>query len=150
MFTILFMGWVGGRHGITLKRNSCNGRPDSISPRGLLQNCRAQPPEATSRLLLAIYVTGKHHRPTFAKKHRKKCIENWRVAVVNEEVLERLDILIKLQAAALTATMESSKDKILFLSNAGVRPTLIANILGTTTNSVNVTLSKSRKPAKSR
>lgn len=69
---------------------------------------------------------------------------------MNEEVLERLDILIKLQAAALTATMESSKDKILFLSAAGIRPILIADILGTTTNNVNVTLSKSRKPAKSK
>lgn len=70
---------------------------------------------------------------------------------MNEEVfLEKLDILIKLQAAALTATMESSKDKILFLSNVGLRPTLIADILGTTTNNVNVTLSKSRKITKSK
>ncbi|WP_342725655.1 hypothetical protein AAFG07_01265 [Bradyrhizobium sp. B097] len=69
---------------------------------------------------------------------------------MNEEVLERLDILIKLQAAALTAPMESSKDKILFLSNAGLGPTLIANILGTSTNTVNVTLSKARKPAKAK
>ena len=70
---------------------------------------------------------------------------------MNEEVfLEKLDILIKLQAAALTATMESSKDKILFLSNVGLRPTLIADILGTTTNNVNVTLSKSPKITKSK
>jgi hypothetical protein len=69
---------------------------------------------------------------------------------MNEDVLEKLDILIKLQAAALTATMESSKDKILFLSNAGLRPTLIADILGTTTNNVNVTLSKSRRSANSK
>ena len=69
---------------------------------------------------------------------------------MNEDVLEKLDILIKLQAAALTATMESSKDKILFLSNAGLRPTLIADILGTTTYNVYVTLSKSRRPANSK
>jgi hypothetical protein len=69
---------------------------------------------------------------------------------MNEEVLERLDVLIKLQAAALTAQMESSKDKILFLSAAGLRPTLIAEILGTTANNVNVTLSKSRKPSKTK
>lgn len=67
---------------------------------------------------------------------------------MNEEILEKLDILIRLQAAALTSTMESSKDKILFLSAAGLRPTLIADILGTTANNVNVTLSKSRKPSK--
>lgn len=67
---------------------------------------------------------------------------------MDEEVLERLDILIRLQAAALTAGMESSKEKIMFLSAAGIRPTLIAEILGTTANNVNVTLSKNRKPTK--
>lgn len=65
-----------------------------------------------------------------------------------DDISEKLDILIKLQAAALTASMESSKDKILFLSKAGLRPTLIAEILGTTTNHVGVTLSKDRKPSK--
>ncbi len=34
---------------------------------------------------------------------------------MSDEVLERLGILIKLQAVALTAQMESTKDKILFL-----------------------------------
>jgi hypothetical protein len=69
---------------------------------------------------------------------------------MNEEILEKLDILIRLQAATLTSTMESSKEKILFLSTAGLRPTLIADILGTTANNVNVTLSKSRKPSKTK
>jgi hypothetical protein len=67
-----------------------------------------------------------------------------------DDVSEKLDILIKLQAAALTAGMESMKDKILFLSKAGLRPTLIADIVGTTTNHVSVTLSKGRKPTKSK
>lgn len=65
-----------------------------------------------------------------------------------DDISEKLDILIKLQAAALTSSMESSKDKILFLSRAGLRPALIAEILGTTANHVNVTLSKERKPSK--
>lgn len=65
-----------------------------------------------------------------------------------DDISEKLDILIKLQAAALTASMELSKDKILFLSRAGLRPALIAEILGTTANHVNVTLSKERKPSK--
>lgn len=65
-----------------------------------------------------------------------------------DEISEKLDILIKLQAAALTASMESSKDKIVFLSKAGLRPTLIAEIVETTANHVNVTLSKVRRPAK--
>jgi hypothetical protein len=67
---------------------------------------------------------------------------------MSDEVSEKLDILIKLQAAALTAQMESTKDKIVFLSKAGLRPTLIADIIGTTTNHVNVTLSNARKSAK--
>lgn len=65
-----------------------------------------------------------------------------------DDVSAKLDILIKLQAAALTAQMASSKDKILFLAQAGLRPTLIAEILGTTANHVNVALSKGRKPSK--
>jgi hypothetical protein len=63
-----------------------------------------------------------------------------------DEIAEKLDILIKLQVAALTAPMNSTKDKILFLSQAGLRPTLIAEILSTTANHVNVALSKGRKP----
>ena len=65
-----------------------------------------------------------------------------------DDVSEKLDILIKLQAAALIASMGSSKDKISFLSKAGLRPALIAEILGTTANHVNVTLSQERKAAK--
>jgi hypothetical protein len=69
---------------------------------------------------------------------------------MSDEVSEKLDILIKLQAAALTAQMESTKDKIVFLSKAGIRPTLIADIVGTTANHVNVTLSNARKSSRSR
>ena len=65
-----------------------------------------------------------------------------------DDIAERLDILIKLQAAALTSSIESVKDKILFLSKAGLRPTLISEIVGTTTNHVNVALSQSRKAPK--
>jgi hypothetical protein len=64
---------------------------------------------------------------------------------VSDDISEKLDVLIKLQAAALIAQMESSKDKIVFLSKAGLRPTLIAEIVGTTPNHVNVTLSGVRK-----
>jgi hypothetical protein len=44
--------------------------------------------------------------------------------------------------------MESTKDKIIFLSRAGLRPVLIADIVGTTVNHVNVTLSNARKSSK--
>ena len=64
---------------------------------------------------------------------------------MSDDISEKLDVLIKLHAAALTANIESSKDKILFLDRAGLRPVLIAEIVGTSTNHVNVTLSQSRK-----
>ncbi len=67
-----------------------------------------------------------------------------------DDVSEKLDILIKLQAAALTAQIDSTKDKIVFLSKAGLRPTLIADIVGTTTNHVNVALSNARKSSKAK
>jgi hypothetical protein len=67
---------------------------------------------------------------------------------MTDDIAQKLDILIKLQAVALTTSIESSKEKILFLAKAGLRPTLIAEILGTTTNHVNVVLSKERKPTK--
>lgn len=69
---------------------------------------------------------------------------------MSDEVSEKLDILIKLQAAALIAQIESTKDKIVFLSKAGLRPTLIADIIGTTVNHVNVTLSNARRLSKSK
>jgi hypothetical protein len=65
-----------------------------------------------------------------------------------DDISDKLDILIKLQAAALTAPLGSAKEKILFLAQAGLRPTLIADILGTTANHVNVALSQGRKPSK--
>lgn len=66
----------------------------------------------------------------------------------SDDIAHKLDVLIKLQAAALTASMSASKEKILFLSQAGLRPTLIAEVLGTTINHVNVTLSKGRQKSK--
>ena len=67
-----------------------------------------------------------------------------------DDLSEKLDILIKLQAAALTAQMDSTKDKIVFLSKAGLRPTLIAEIIGTTRNHVSVALNSARKSTKSK
>ncbi len=69
---------------------------------------------------------------------------------MSDEISEKLETLIKLQAAALTAEMESTKAKIIFLSKAGLRPTLIAEIIGTTPNHVNVALSNARSLSKSK
>ncbi|WP_407176730.1 hypothetical protein [Bradyrhizobium sp. STM 3562] len=41
---------------------------------------------------------------------------------MSEDLSAKLDILIRLQAAALTASMNATKDKIEFLSKAGLRP----------------------------
>jgi hypothetical protein len=67
---------------------------------------------------------------------------------MTDDIGEKLDTLIKLQAMALTLEMESVKEKIVFLGNAGIRPTVIAEIIGTTANHVNVTLSGVRKARK--
>jgi hypothetical protein len=69
---------------------------------------------------------------------------------MSNEISEKLDILIRLQAASLTAGIESTKDKIIALSKAGLRPTLIAEITGTTPNHVNVALSHERNLSKSK
>lgn len=62
-----------------------------------------------------------------------------------DELSEKLDILIRLQAAALIENRESAKEKILFLHQAGLRPKVIAELVGTSANHVSVTLSKERK-----
>ncbi len=67
---------------------------------------------------------------------------------MTDEIGEKLDTLIRLQAASLTSQMGSMKEKIVFLASAGLRPTLIAEIIGTTANHVNVTLSGFRKAKK--
>jgi hypothetical protein len=64
---------------------------------------------------------------------------------MSDEISEKLDLLIKLHAAALTSNLESTKDKILFLDRVGLRPVMIAEIVGTTHNHVNVALSQARK-----
>lgn len=69
---------------------------------------------------------------------------------MSEDLSGKLDVLIRLQATALVASMESAKDKIIFLDRAGLRPSLIAEILGTTSNHVSVTLSTNRKQSKNK
>ena len=64
---------------------------------------------------------------------------------MNSDLGEKLDVLIKLQAQALVRDLEGQKDKALFLYKAGLSPKLIADIIGTSANSVSVMLSKARK-----
>ena len=69
---------------------------------------------------------------------------------MTDELSAKLDVLIRLQAAALITPMASSKEKILFLHKAGLKQALIAEILGTTPNHVNVALYKAKKLSKSK
>lgn len=59
----------------------------------------------------------------------------------------RLDILIRLQATALIDRFATQKERIVFLSKAGLGPRVIADILGTSPNTVSVALSKMKKGA---
>lgn len=65
-----------------------------------------------------------------------------------DDLSEKLDVLIKLQAASLIASLGTAKDKIAFLHKAGLRPALIADIVGTTPNHVSVALLQIRKRSK--
>lgn len=64
------------------------------------------------------------------------------------ELKERLDILIKLQAGSMVQGMSSKKDKIVFLASAGLMPKLIAELVGTSSASVSQTLYAERKKSK--
>jgi hypothetical protein len=68
----------------------------------------------------------------------------------NNEILAKLDMLVRLSALSMVKDIESSKDKILFLNKVGMQPKEIAELLRTTPNHVNVTLSKERSNRKSR
>jgi DNA-directed RNA polymerase specialized sigma24 family protein len=63
-------------------------------------------------------------------------------------ILDKLDTLIRLQAHAAVTHLESQKEKILFLNKVGMSLKEIADIVGTTPNTVNVTLSKARKASR--
>jgi len=62
-----------------------------------------------------------------------------------KEIVDRLDVLIKLQAQALVKEIDSKKGKIEFLDNAGLGSKLIGELLKISPNSVSVTLSKLKK-----
>ncbi|MCT7374411.1 helix-turn-helix transcriptional regulator [Chelativorans salis] len=65
---------------------------------------------------------------------------------MDEETLaQKIDTLIRIQAHLAVAGFESQKDKILFLGRVGLSSKDIAEILGTTPNTVSVALSNARK-----
>lgn len=62
----------------------------------------------------------------------------------DEEVANKLDSLIRLIAIGLCEG-KTQKDQIALLASAGLQPKAIAEILGTTSNTVSVALSNLRK-----
>lgn len=63
------------------------------------------------------------------------------LAVLNAKV----DTLIRLGATFMVERFSTQRERIAFLSKAGLGPKVIAEILGTSTNTVSVSLSKMRK-----
>ncbi len=60
------------------------------------------------------------------------------------QIIEKLDVIIKLLAVGLVRAKEG-REQILFLHQLGISNKDIAEILGKTQNTVNATLSQSRK-----
>jgi DNA-binding CsgD family transcriptional regulator len=63
----------------------------------------------------------------------------------HRELVEKLEVLIRLQAHNLIANLDSQREKILRLSRAGLTPKAIAEIIGSSPNAVSVALSKAKK-----
>lgn len=62
-----------------------------------------------------------------------------------KEISDRLDTLIRLYAMGLVREIKLQKDQISVLDEAGFKPKQIAEILGTTSNTVSVSLSAIKK-----
>jgi len=61
------------------------------------------------------------------------------------EISRKLDVLIRLSALQLVQNSERQKDQIASLADAGFQPKQIAEILGTTSNTVSVSLNAIKK-----
>ncbi len=77
--------------------------------------------------------------PKKTKKIQAKTVDPW------SELSAKLDILIRLSALNVVKDMKPQKEQIRTLSDAGFGPSEIADILKTTSNTVNVALSAIRK-----
>lgn len=65
-----------------------------------------------------------------------------------ELLIQKLDTLIRLQARIAVGHLATQKEKILFLSSAGLTPKEVGEILGVSANSVSVALLAARKRGK--
>lgn len=60
-------------------------------------------------------------------------------------IASKLDTLIRLQATSMVERFGTQRERISFLSKAGLGPKTIAEILGTTSNTVSVALAKMKR-----
>jgi len=60
-------------------------------------------------------------------------------------LINKLDMIVRLLTITIVKDAKSQKQKILMLSSHGFRPSEIADLLGTTANTVRVTLSKAKE-----
>jgi DNA-binding CsgD family transcriptional regulator len=60
-------------------------------------------------------------------------------------IAAKLDTLIRLQATSMVERLGTQRERIAFLNKVGLGAKAIAEILGTTPNTVSVTLAKMRK-----
>lgn len=58
---------------------------------------------------------------------------------------EKLDKIIRLLALGLVKDLNFQKEKIMMLSSLGYKPSVIAEFIGTTSNTVSVTIFNERK-----
>ena len=66
-----------------------------------------------------------------------------------KEISQKLDSFIRLLAVSITLD-RNQKEQIKLLSNAGFKPNEMAKVIGTTANTVRVTLAQIRKRSKRR
>lgn len=64
-----------------------------------------------------------------------------------KEIIDRLDKVIRLLAMSVTLDKKQN-EQIKFLSNSGLKPKEIADLLGTTPNTVSVALAHIRKKSR--
>jgi DNA-binding CsgD family transcriptional regulator len=67
-----------------------------------------------------------------------------------DDIARLLDEMIRLQALEVRRRADSQVEAILELRKAGIGPTRIADLLGTTANTVNVAIANAKKSTKSK
>lgn len=60
---------------------------------------------------------------------------------------DKMDTLIKIQAALAVKDMATQREKIVFLYGVGLGPSFIASLLGTTPKTVSVAMAKHKRAA---